>query len=80
MDDEADVPNPDISEHTMIAEGTDTFGRPVRLAIGICACNEFRDLGREFRLQPGERWACPDCGRVYSFDDDRIDADPPVTD
>lgn len=80
MDSEDDVPNPNIPEHTMIAEGVDAFSHPVRLAIGICVCNDFRELSKEFRLQPGGQWTCPDCGRVYSFHGDQIDADPPVTD
>jgi hypothetical protein len=67
------APNPDIPLNAFIVTGTTPDGETVKIALGLCVCNEDRDESRgKFWLRAGQRWVCPECGRVFSFDGERI--------
>jgi hypothetical protein len=74
-----DVPNPDIPEHSFILSGKTSTGESIKVARGICECNVDHDLSKEFFLNSGERWICPDCENIYSFDGERIAVTRPIT-
>lgn len=68
----------DVPENTYIVTGKTPVGETITIAVGVCVCNETRDLDRgKFWLHAGEQWVCPECGRVYSFDGERIDIAEP---
>jgi hypothetical protein len=71
---EPTVPNPHIPENAFIVTGTTFSGEAVKVAIGVCVCNVTRDESKgRFWLRAGESWSCPQCGRVYVFDGERIE-------
>ena len=67
------VPNPHIPDHAFIVEGNTQAGESAKVAVGVCVCNANRDVAKgTFWLRAGERWFCPECGRVFAFDGERI--------
>ena len=70
---ERDVPNPEIPENIFIASATSPEGAPFKVAIGLCECDEDRDMSlTRFWLLAGEHCECEECGRVYWFDGETI--------
>jgi hypothetical protein len=71
---ERNVPNPDIPLNAFIGTYQPIVGEPFNAALGDCQCKEHSfDRQIRFWLRAGEQWVCPECGRVYSFDGERID-------
>jgi hypothetical protein len=67
------VPHLDIPENVYIVTATTPHGESIALAIGVCICRGTRNArGGKFWLRAGEQWVCPECGRVYTFDGERI--------
>jgi hypothetical protein len=70
---EREVANPELPENLFIASAESSAGAAFTVAFGICECNEDPGMSlNRFWLLAGEHCECEECGRVYSFDGDKI--------
>lgn len=71
---ERGVPIPVVPHNAFVASVQPIVGESFIVACGLCQCNEDRDeRNGKFWLRAGEQWRCPECGRIYTFDGERID-------